>query len=44
MPVWTSNSPGSGVGPYKLLVRDDGNVMLLDSRSSVLWQTRTGGM
>lgn len=33
----------TGVAPFKLLVQNDGNVRILDSRGAQIWQTNTAG-
>lgn len=40
---WSSNAanPSGKVGPYRLLVQNNGNVQLVDSRSALVWQTNT---
>jgi len=40
---WFSNAanPSGKVGPYSLLVQNNGNVQLVDSKSALVWQTNT---
>eukprot|EP00123_Amoebidium_parasiticum_P018256 comp24150_c1_seq3/m.43960 comp24150_c1_seq3/g.43960 ORF comp24150_c1_seq3/g.43960 comp24150_c1_seq3/m.43960 type:complete len:1043 (-) comp24150_c1_seq3:191-3319(-) len=40
---WSTNTHGLGIGPWELVARDDGNVVLVDSRGTVTWQTYTAG-
>lgn len=41
--VWASGTAGRGVPPFRLVVQDDGNVMLFDGADAALWGTNTGG-
>jgi hypothetical protein len=34
----------SGIAPYTLEIRNDGDLVILDSKRSVLWRTNTAGM
>ena len=40
---WQSNAayPAGRVAPYRLLVQNNGNVQLVDSKSALVWQTNT---
>jgi hypothetical protein len=42
-PLWHSHTNGQGVGPYRLCLQDDANLVLTDARNVVLWHTRTHG-
>ncbi len=37
--VWQSNTGGKGIAPYKLMVQDDGNMVIYDSTSKPIWAT-----
>lgn len=41
--VWASGTAGRGVPPFRLVVQDDGNVVLFDGADAALWGTNTGG-
>jgi hypothetical protein len=36
-PQWSSSTGGKGVGPYVLLVRNNGQVVIIDSTTTELW-------
>lgn len=38
---WSTNTAGQGVGPYYLVVGEDGVLALKDSKSAVLWHSDT---
>jgi hypothetical protein len=40
--VWMTRTAGQGAAPYRLVVEEDGNVMILDAGSTQLWATNTG--
>jgi hypothetical protein len=42
--VWMSATAGQGAAPYRLVVQDDGNVVIFDAASTALWATNTGGL
>jgi hypothetical protein len=37
-----SDTAGQGAAPYRLVVHDDGNVVIFDAASTALWATNTG--
>lgn len=39
--VWTSSTAGQGAAPYRLVVQEDGNAVILDADSAALWATNT---
>ena len=38
-PIWTTKTNGKGTGPYKMIMQDDGNLVLLDSLKAKLWES-----
>jgi len=40
-PSWASNTPGQGTAPYRLIMQNDGNLVLYDSNDSIIFQTGT---
>lgn len=42
--LWSANTDNMGVGPYRLLLQDDGNVSVYDSRSVRTWHAGTAGL
>jgi len=38
---WATNTAGQGVGPYRLSLNGEGNLVLSDSHSTVLWLSKT---
>jgi len=38
---WSSNTAGQGVGPYRLTLGYDGDLVLSDSKLTTLWSTQT---
>jgi len=41
---WSSDTAGKGVAPFRLVMQNDGNLVLSDSRSTSLWSSRTTGV
>jgi hypothetical protein len=37
--IWHAGSHGKGVGPYKLVMQDDGNAVLFDSNDLITWSS-----
>ena len=37
--IWQVGANGAGVAPYRLVLRDDGKVVLYDSNNTIWWQT-----
>lgn len=33
----------TGVAPFRILIQNDGNVRILDSKDLMVWQTNTAG-
>jgi hypothetical protein len=44
MTLWNANTDNMGVGPYRLLLQDDGNVSVFDSRGVRTWHANTAGL
>lgn len=40
---WSTNTAKLGTGPYRFVTQNDGNLVLLDSKSSTLWSSNTAG-
>ena len=40
-PVWSSDTPGRGTPPHKLLLQGDGNLVVYDVNSVPIWDTST---
>ena len=41
--IWSSNTAGSGTGPFHLIVQNDGNLCLYDGSGKCTWDTKTFG-
>ena len=41
--IWQSGSNGKGVGPYRLMMQPDGNLVIYDSKNTATWATGTNG-
>lgn len=41
VPIWATSTNGKGTKPYKLTLRNDRNIVLTDSRNSILWESNT---
>lgn len=39
--VWSISTNGIGIGPYKLTMQNDRNIVLTDSRKEILWSSNT---
>jgi len=39
--LWSTKTPGVGMGPYSLQYQSNGNLILLDSNNITVWQTNT---
>ena len=39
--IWNSATPGIGVGPYRLIMKPDGNLVIWDSDDRPTWKTNT---
>ena len=42
-PFWASNTNGRGVGPYRLTMQADGNLVAYDSTNKAIWASNTNG-
>jgi len=42
--LWSTNTAGKGVAPFKLTIQTDGNLVLVDSKSTTLWASNTAGL
>ena len=40
---WQSNTISKGIPPYKLIMKEDGNLVLYDSQDNAQWATNTSG-
>jgi hypothetical protein len=40
-PVWNTNTSTKGIGPYKVTLQNDRNIVLTDSNNEVLWNSET---
>ena len=40
-PFWASNTQGHGASPYKLAMRDDGNLVIHDKTTQSIWASNT---
>ena len=38
---WVSGTNGKGVGPYRLVMQTDGNLVLYDSKNAAWWASNT---
>jgi hypothetical protein len=41
--IWQSNTENKGVTPYILLLQTDGNLVIMDSKSQIIWSSDTSG-
>ena len=41
VPLWASNTPGKGTGPYSLRVQMDGNIIAADVNNNLVWSSGT---
>ena len=41
--LWASGTNGKGAGPYRVVMQDDGNLVLYDSNNAAPWATGTNG-
>lgn len=41
--IWNSGSYGKGRGPYRLIMQDDGNLVIYDADKKATWSTNTYG-
>jgi hypothetical protein len=41
--IWSSNTRGNHSGPFKLVLSNTGNLVLLDKNRTVVWQTNSAG-
>ena len=39
--IWTSNSSNKGVGPYSLVIQNDGNLCIFGSKPGTVWSSAT---
>lgn len=39
--AWWTTAPNRGTAPYKMVVQDNGNVVVSDSLNQVMWATNT---
>ena len=42
-PIWATDSNGKGNRPYKLTMKRDGNLVILDGNKDVIWASDTSG-
>ena len=41
VPIWNTQTNGKGIGPYKVIVQNNRNIILTDSKNEVLWSSNT---
>ena len=41
--IWSSKSAGKGKAPYRLVVQQDGNVVIYDVTNAATWASNTHG-
>lgn len=41
LPVWSTNTQEKGIGPYKVIIQNDRNIVLTDSKNEILWSSNT---
>ncbi|NEQ42879.1 MAG: hypothetical protein F6K00_04680 [Leptolyngbya sp. SIOISBB] len=39
--IWASNTDGKGIPPFRLILMEDGNLLLLDANEQVTWASNT---
>lgn len=39
--LWSTKTNGKGIGPYKLILQNDRNIVLTDSLNAILWSSNT---
>jgi len=42
--IWSTNTAGKGVAPYKLTMQSGGDLVLVDANSQTLWTSNTAGL
>ena len=41
--IWYTKDIKKGIGPYKLCLKTDGNLVMVDNKEVVIWETGTNG-